>query len=150
LSTPQGAEEVEGEPGWYRWGAFRPGKFASVAVGPLQFRAGPDGTARCRFFPTPLHANFGGAIHGGAVMTFVDMALFAGGRVLGMPDGDYVTLDCATHFIAPAIPDGEFDVIVRKVGETRGGMVFLSGHCEQNGTTTHSFTGTLKRMKPRA
>ena len=82
-------------------------------------------------------------------MSFVDMALFAGGRLLGMAEGNYVTLDCATHFIAPGSVDMPFDVIVRLVGETRGGMAFMSGHCEQDGRTTHSFTGTLKRIKPR-
>jgi len=150
LSTPRGTEAVEGQPGWFRWGSFRPGPFAARSVGPLHFRLEPDGTARCRFFPTEIHLNFSGAIHGGAVMSFIDMALFAGGFLCGMPAGDYVTLDCATHFIAPGLPDVPFDVIVRVVGQTRGGMVFLSGHCEQNGSTTQSFTGTLKRLKPRA
>ena len=28
----------------------------------------------------------GGSIHGGAVMSFIDMALFAGGRCAGMAD----------------------------------------------------------------
>ena len=31
--------------------------------------------------------------------------------------------------------------------QTRGGHVFLSGHCEQDGEPTHSFTGTLKRIR---
>ena len=41
------------------------------------------------------------------------------------------------------------DAVVRLVGETRGGHVFLSGHCEQGERTTHSFTGTLKRIRPK-
>jgi hypothetical protein len=36
---------------------------------------------------------------------------------------------------------------VRLVGQTKGGHVFLSGHCEQEGQPTHSFTGTLKRIR---
>ena len=35
-------------------------------------------------FPTEAHLNMGGSIHGGAVMSFIDMALFAGGRCAGM------------------------------------------------------------------
>ena len=37
--------------------------------------------------------------------------------------------------------------VVRLVGQTKGGIVFLTGKCEQDGEPTHSFTGTLKRMK---
>ncbi|MEO7786368.1 MAG: PaaI family thioesterase [Sphingomicrobium sp.] len=150
MSGPLGAQEVEGQPGWYHRGPFAPGHFAAVAVGRMQFRVEPDGTARCRFFPTELHLNISESVHGGAVMSFIDMALFAGGHICGMPEGHYVTLDCATHFIAPVMPGAPFDIVVRLVGATRGGMVFLSGHCEQDGATTHSFTGTLKRVKPRA
>jgi acyl-coenzyme A thioesterase PaaI-like protein len=100
-------------------------------------------------FPTMKHLNMGGSIHGGAVMSFIDMALFAGGRIAGMGEGHYVTLDCATHFIARGRIDIPLDAIVRMVGQTKGGHVFLSGHCEQDGTTTHSFTGTLKRIRDR-
>ena len=42
--------------------------------------------------------------------------------------------------------DVPLDAVVRLVGQTRGGHVFLSGHCEQEGQPTHSFTGTLKRV----
>ena len=42
----------------------------------------------------------GGSIHGGAVMSFIDMAMFAGGRCAGMARGHYVTLDLTTHFLA--------------------------------------------------
>jgi acyl-coenzyme A thioesterase PaaI-like protein len=146
-ATRRGMDVIEGRPGWYRWKSFGRPQFAALSVGPMEFCDEGNGTARVRFHPTEAHLNNGGALHGGAIMSFVDMALFAGGRLLGMPEGQYVTLDCATHFIARGQPDVPFDAIVRLVGETRGGMVFLSGHCEQQGTTTHSFTGTLKRIK---
>ena len=44
--------------------------------------------------------NMGGSIHGGAVMSFIDMAMFAGGLCAGMERGHYVTLDLTTHFLA--------------------------------------------------
>jgi hypothetical protein len=47
------------------------------------------------------------------------------------------------------MPDEPLDAFVRMVGQTRGGMVFMAGHCEQSGTTTHSFTGTLKKIRDR-
>ena len=147
LRLPTGARPDPDHPGWYSWGDFPRGSFAGQ-TGRLLFRPDGDG-ARVRMVPTTKHLNMGGSIHGGAVMSFIDMALFAGGRIAGMGEGHYVTLDCATHFIARGRIDVPLDALVRVVGETRGGLVFLSGHCEQDGQPTHSFTGTLKRIRPK-
>jgi acyl-coenzyme A thioesterase PaaI-like protein len=142
---PNGAAEDPDNPGWYSWGDFPRGSFAAQ-TGRLLFKPDGDAQARCRMFPNGSHLNMGGSIHGGAVMSFIDMALFAGGRCAGMAEGHYVTLDCATHFIARGRIDVPLDAVVRLVGQTKGGHVFLSGHCEQDGQATHSFTGTLKRV----
>ena len=48
------------------------------------------------------------------------MALFAGGRCAGMGAGHYVTLDCATHFIARGQIDVPMDAVVRLVGADPG------------------------------
>ena len=142
---PSSARPHPDHDGWHYWPDVPAESFAGQ-TGLILFRAeGED--ARVRMFPTEKHLNMGGSIHGGAVMSFIDMALFAGGRIAGMGDGHYVTLDCATHFIARGKIDVPLDAIVRLVGQTRGGHVFLSGHCEQDGRTTHSFTGTLKRIR---
>ena len=90
--------------------------------------------------------NMGGSIHGGAVMSFIDMAMFAGGRCAGMAEGHYVTLDCAVHFIARGRDGVPLDALVTLVSADPGGHVFLIGTCEQDGEPTHSFTGTLKRI----
>jgi uncharacterized protein (TIGR00369 family) len=146
---PAGAVAHPDHPGWLHWPDIPPDSFAGQ-TGLILFRPeGPEApdTARVRMFPAARHLNMGGSIHGGAVMSFIDMALFAGGRCAGMGRGHYVTLDCATHFIARGQIDVPLDAVVRLVGQTRGGHVFLSGHCEQDGRTTHSFTGTLKRIR---
>ena len=143
--VPTGATEDPENPGWYSWGDFPRGSFAAQ-TGRLLFKPDGEGQARTRMFPNESHLNMGGSIHGGAVMSFIDMTLFAGGRCAGMAEGHYVTLDCATHFIARGRIDVPLDAVVRLVGQTKGGHVFLSGHCEQDGKPTHSFTGTLKRV----
>ncbi|MEA1071882.1 PaaI family thioesterase [Sphingomonas sp. LY160] len=148
LRLPTGAQPDPDHPGWFSWGAFPRGSFAA-ATGLMVFRPEGEGQARVRMFPTEAHLNMGGSVHGGAVMSFIDMALFAGGRCAGMAEGHYVTLDCATHFIARGKIDVPLDAVVRLVGQTKGGHVFLSGHCEQDGNPTHSFTGTLKRIRDR-
>jgi uncharacterized protein (TIGR00369 family) len=148
LRLPSGAAEDPDHYGWYSWGEFPRGSFAG-ATGKLLFKPESEGRARCRIFPTEAHLNMGGSIHGGAVMSFIDMALFAGGRCAGMEAGHYVTLDCSVHFIGRGRAGIPLDAAVQLVKQTAGGHVFLIGTCEQDGEVTHSFTGTLKRVKPR-
>ncbi|GAC1579062.1 MAG: hypothetical protein NVS3B5_12000 [Sphingomicrobium sp.] len=145
-ALPEGARPDDDHPGWFTHGEFRRGSFAA-ATGRMIFRPLGDGSGQVRMFPTEAHLNLGGSIHGGAVMSFVDMALFMGGRCAGVPRGHYVTLDCSTHFIAKAVPSVPLDAFVRLVGQTKGGLMFLSGHCAQGELTTHSFTGTLKKIR---
>ena len=145
---PTGASEDAGHPGWYSWGDFPRGSFAG-ATGKLLFK--PDGPRRavCRIFPTERHLNLGGSIHGGVVMSFIDMALFAGGRCAGMAEGHYVTLDLTTHFIARGEVGKPLDAYVEMIRQTRS-LVFLQGTCTQDGEPCYSFTGTLKRIAKRA
>ena len=94
-------------------------------------------------FPTEAHMNMGGSIHGGAVMSFIDMAMFAGGRCAGMAQGHYVTLDMTTHFLArgqdrcsarrscgagEADPQPRLPSRRRQAG--RRGLLQLHGHAE--------------------
>ena len=147
--VPTGAVPHPDHDGWYHWPDIPPESFAGQ-TGVLLFRPEGEGEGarmRMRMFPTRLHLNNGGSVHGGAVMSFIDMALFAGMRCAGIDDGHYVTLDCATHFIARGKIDVPLDAVVRLVGQTKGGHVFLQGQCEQDGKPTHSFTGTLKRIR---
>ena len=90
---------IADNPGWYSWGDFPRGSFAA-ATGRLLFKPDGPGRAVCRMFPTEAHMNMGGSLHGGAVMSFIDMSMFAGGLCAGMERGHYVTLDLTTHFLA--------------------------------------------------
>ncbi|MEO6247805.1 MAG: PaaI family thioesterase [Sphingomicrobium sp.] len=137
---------LPGDERWLSFGDIPAHSFAST-IGPLTYRDAGGGVVQVRMLPTAAMLNFGRSIHGGAVMTFIDMAIFAGGRIIGRDPGHYVTLDCATHFIARTMTGEPLDAFVRLVGQTRGGMVFMAGHCRQGGQPTHSFTGTLKRIR---
>lgn len=92
--------------------------------------------------------NMGGSLHGGSVMSFIDMALFAGGLCSGMEPGHYVTLDLTTHFLARGRPGYPLDAHVELVRQTRG-HAFLHGVVRQNDQPCYSFTGTLKRIRDR-
>ena len=147
LAAPAGAKPDPDHPGWYSWGDFPRSSFAA-ATGRLLFRPAAPGRGEVRMFPTEAHMNMGGSIHGGAVMSFIDMALFAGGRCAGMSEGHYVTLDLTTHFLARGKAGVPLDALVELVRQTRG-HVFVQGVCVQEGEACYSFTGTLKRIKER-
>jgi acyl-coenzyme A thioesterase PaaI-like protein len=144
--VPRGASADPDNPGWFTWGDFPRSSFAA-ATGRLLFR--PDGPGRglCRMFPTDDHINPGGSIHGGAVMSFIDMSMFAGGLCAGMEPGHFVTLDLTTHFVARGRPNIPLDAHVELVRQTRG-HAFLQGVVRQDGEACYSFSGTLKRVSP--
>jgi acyl-coenzyme A thioesterase 13 len=144
VALPRGATPDPDNEGWYSWGDFPRSSFAS-ATGRLLFR--PDGPGRglVRMFPTEDHMNMGGSIHGGAVMSFIDMSMFAGGLCAGMDRAHYVTLDLTTHFLARGQAGSPLDARVELVKQTRG-HAFLQGVVTQNGNNCYSFSGTLKKV----
>jgi acyl-coenzyme A thioesterase 13 len=147
VGAPTGAKPDPDHPGWYSWGDFPRSSFAA-ATGRLLFKGDGPGRGICRMFPTEAHMNMGGSIHGGAVMSFVDMACFAGGRCAGMAEGHYVTLDLATHFLARGQAGVPLDAHVELVRQTRN-LVFLQGVVRQADEPCYMFTCTLKRITAR-
>jgi acyl-coenzyme A thioesterase 13 len=147
VGVPVGATPDADNPGWYSWGDFPRSSFAA-ATGRLLFK--PDGPCRAvtRMFPTEAHMNMGGSLHGGSVMSFIDMSMFAGGLCAGMERGHYVTLDLTTHFVARGKPGSPLDAFVELVKQTRG-HAFLQGVVRQNDQPCYTFSGTLKRIRER-
>ena len=149
LTLPAGARPDPDHPGWFTWGELPAQSFAAQ-TGRIVFKPTDPGRAVVRMFPEDRHMNLGGSIHGGAVMSFIDMALFSGGFCAGMARGHYVTLDLATRFIARGKSGVPLDAHVRLLKQTPGGLVFIDGHCEQDGAICYSFSGSLKRIKSRS
>ena len=148
-NLPAGARPDPDRLGWFSWGDMPADSFAAQ-TGRIVFRPDAPGRAVVRMFPEDRHLNLGGSIHGGAVMSFIDMALFSGGFSCGMSRGHYVTLEMSTKFIARGQAGTPLDAHVRLLKQTPGGLVFIDGHCEQDGAICYSFTGTLKRIKTRS
>ena len=142
---PSGARKDPDHPGWYSWIDLPPDSFAAQ-TGKLIFRSDGPGKGIVRMFPEERHLNLGGSLHGGMVMSFIDMALFGGGRCAGMAQAHYVTLDCTTHFVARGVAGKPLDAHVELVRQTRS-LVFLQGVVRQDGEACYSFTGTLKRLR---
>lgn len=130
-------------PGWWSWDLPEDGRFHAV-IGPLLVRAEAPGRATCRMFPNERHANLGGMVHGGAILTFVDMSLFAGGTLAGASVSRGVTLDCSTRFLSPGRIGVPLDAEVELLRETRR-LAFLQGKVVQDGELVAAFSGGLRK-----
>ena len=144
VGLPTGAKPDPDHPDWFSWGDFPRSSFAA-ATGRLLFKPDGPGHGITRMFPTEAHMNMGGSIHGGAIMSFIDMSMFAGGLCAGMARGHYVTLDLTTHFLARGKAGTPLEAQVELVRQTPG-HAFLQGVVRQDGEPCYSFTGTLKRV----
>ena len=113
-------------------------------IGRLLVRQGEPGRGLCRMFPEQHHTNLGGVLHGGAILTFIDMALFAGGRMAGVDVTNAVTLDLSTRFLSPGRTGIPLDAEVELLRET-GRLAFFDGRVTQDGELVASFTGALRK-----
>jgi acyl-coenzyme A thioesterase PaaI-like protein len=113
-------------------------------AGPFYFRKeGP--VPGIGFYAEPHHANKEDTIHGGALLTLADMALF---DICFRKVGAFkaVTLSLHTDFLAPA-PIGAF---IEASGEMTGGgrtIMMARGFVTSGGKPLVSFSGTLRRFE---
>ena len=118
------------------------GTFSGLA-GPYCFREdGP--TPGVGFFAEPHHANLAGVIHGGALMTLADMALWdICRRKIGVFKGLTVTMNA--EFVGPG-PVGAFIEAGGEVIRVGRKLLFARGLVTAKGETLLAFSGTLKRL----
>ena len=135
------------QPGWWTWDVAGPERYNST-LGRLLVRAEGPGRARCRMFPEMLQSNLGDFVHGGATLTFIDMALFAGGKLAGVDITSSVTLDLSCQFLAPGELGKPLDCAVEVLKET-GRLVFLRGTVEQGEVLVAAWSGTLRKSGER-
>ena len=114
----------------------------SAHAGPFYFREdGPK--PGVGFFSEQHHANMGGIVHGGALMTLADMSLWdICRRVIGPFKAVTVTMN--SDFIGPG-PIGEFIEATGDMTKAGKSLVFARGLVSSNGKSILSFSGTLKR-----
>ena len=128
-------------PAGWKLGKY-PQTFAFHA-GPMYFRERGQKPG-VGFYSEPHHGNLGNVIHGGALMTLADMALF---DICFRTFGEFpaVTLSLNADFLNPG-PIGEF---VEADGEiTRAGksIHFVRGLVKAGETPLLSFSGSIKRL----
>lgn len=96
------------------------------------------------FYAEPHHANLGGVVHGGALLTLADMSLFdACFRALGRLKAVTVTMNA--EFLGPG-PIGEFIEATGDVTKAGKSLIFARGLITANGKSIMSFSGSLKRI----
>jgi uncharacterized protein (TIGR00369 family) len=134
-------------PGWWTWDiAEKPAgteRFNS-SIGRLLVRGEGEGKARCRMFPTLKQSNLGNVAHGGAILTFIDMAMFAGGHLAGADIAYSVTLDLSAQFLSPARLGEPLDATVELLRETKR-LAFMRGLVVQGEEKVASWSGTLRK-----
>lgn len=130
--------------GWTTWGGGADP--FETHIGPLCFKVETDGRVRTGFRPLRHHLNGGGAIHGGALMSFADFSLFAIAHN-ALQGAHAVTLTCNSEFIGA----GDLNGIVEGTGEVlrnARSVVFVRGVITQASRPLLAFSGTLKKINP--
>lgn len=132
-------------PGWKRWRFRDPTRF-NTFLEPIHVRIEGE-VARVRMQPRREHSNMRDHVHGGALLGFMDVALFAAARGFGvLSSGGAVTLDLSAQFIGAGLWHVPIEARVELLRET-GRMLFLRGLVvQEEQPTVASFTGTLRKM----
>lgn len=135
-------------PGWKRWG-FKDATRYNAFLGETIVRA--DGhRAFVRMTPGRQHSNLADRVHGGALLGFIDVALFAAARSFGLIGaGAAVTLDLNTHFIGGGRIGEPLEAQVELLRAT-GRLLFLRGLVVQGEREepVSEFSGTIRRPTP--
>lgn len=132
--------------GWMTW---------SHGQDPYETHAGPfvcrveGGAMVSAFLPERRHMNGTGAIHGGALMSFADFALFSIGYNALKGDVSAVTLTLSSEFVG-AGAEGAIVLAHGDLIRETGSLVFARGILTQEGRPLLTFSGTLKKIKNRA
>lgn len=128
--------------GWTTWGAGSD-PFETY-LGPFCFRIEDGGQVRCAFEPRQHHLNGGGALHGGALMSFADFSLFAFAHN-ALKGQKAVTLTCNSEFLSAGDLDGWVEAEGEVLRETRS-LMFVRGILRQRTRPLLAFSGTLKKI----
>ncbi len=131
--------------GWSTWSAG--GDPYETAIGPFCFKT-DDGKVRCAFQPRPEHLNGGGTIHGGALMSFADFALFCIAHN-ALRETKAVTLTCNSEFLRAGDLSGYVEAEGEVLRETRT-LIFVRGLVTQLSHPLLAFSGTLKKIEERS
>jgi uncharacterized protein (TIGR00369 family) len=140
-------DEDPDNPGWHRWRLSDATRYNEF-LGPLLVRRNGN-HAHVRMTPVHKHSNLSGAVHGGTILGFIDVALFAASRVFGLIEaGTAVTLDLSVQFIGAGRTGQIMEADVELLRET-GRLLFLRGLVTQDDDKIAAFSGTIRKPTAR-
>ncbi|MEP3051639.1 MAG: PaaI family thioesterase [Erythrobacter sp.] len=141
-------EAEAGETGWYSWNLVDRTRYNTAVLGEMWVRGEGD-QCRLRMFPERQHTNLVDNIHGATTLGLIDIALFATMHVVGSGNaGPSVTVELSTQFVGAGDPDRPLDAVTEITRET-GRMLFLRGQAVQGDEIIASYSGIVRKMKPR-
>jgi uncharacterized protein (TIGR00369 family) len=112
-------------------------------VGPFGYRV--DGNAvGFAFRSDERHANTGGTLHGGMLMTFADYALCLT-AVWDQPGEKCVTVSCNCEFVAAGRPGETVEATGEVIRRTRS-LVFVRGQLTAGDRRLLTFSAIVKRL----
>ena len=129
--------------GWQTW----VGDPYEDMLGPYYFRTDEGGITRGAFMPAAHHANGGGIVHGGALMSFADATL---GALLYIElNGQFaVTVTLNSEFVGAGVVGSPINATGRIVRDTKS-LAFVHGHLEQDDKPIFMFSSVMKKITPR-
>jgi uncharacterized protein (TIGR00369 family) len=135
-------EITEGE--WAGWRIWSSDPYELLS-GPFYCRLEDDGRMICAFRAEAKHMNGSGNMHGGALMTFADYALFCIGHE-ALAGAGSVTASLNSEFIDAA---GEGDLIEARgeVVRAGGSLVFIRGLVTTSGRPLLNFSAIVKKVR---
>ena len=105
-----------------------------------------DGLVRLRLDPRPELANSWGSVHGGVLMTMLDVALASAGRSLDENCNGALTVEMKVNFIAAATGPVLGEGRAQRAGRS---LIFSEGELRgEDGTLLAKATGTFKLLYP--
>ncbi len=139
-------EPADDMPGFWTWNLREPGRYNEL-LGALYVRPLNDSSAQLRMIPGRQHSNLDNRVHGGTILGFVDIAIFAGAFISGVDiTGPSATIELQTQFIGGGIVDEALDCDVELLRETRR-LVFLRGtvHQRENTHLVASYSAIIRK-----
>ena len=136
-------------PGWSHWNLKDETLFNGAVMGRLITRLDDEGKARLRMFPRRRHENLQGIIHGAVTLSLIDISMFTCMHLIGSGNaGPSLTLELSTQFVGAGDMERPLDAVNEIVRET-GKLVFIRGQCLQETDVVASYSGIVRKMKPR-
>lgn len=144
-AAPSGLVAVTEGP-WAGWSKWEPVDDFEEHSGPFYCRFEGEDLV-CGFRPEAKNRNGGGNIHGGALMTFADYALFMGALQSDQTlHGVTLTMNC--EFIGAAEP-GRLLTARTEIVRKGFSILFARGTIKDEGRPVLTYSATIKKLKPR-